>query len=166
MNGTPDLDSFITAAQQFRALAEIEGPAGEPDLGTIRNLLLRLIFHIPAVDAAPHGVEFDGTKPDATACLKFTARFRAFPFNFYRVVFDPHDLEATDEPVMGMLSDDLADIYCDLAEGLSNYEQGHIPEACFDWSNSYRTHWARHAVNALSAIEIYRTAYYSASNAP
>ena len=26
-----------------------------------------------------------------------------------------------------------------------------------DWAHSYRIHWARHATNALSAIEIYRT---------
>jgi hypothetical protein len=58
---------------------------------------------------------------------------------------------------MGTLADDLADIYRDLAEGLSNAEQGHMEDACFDWAQSYQSHWARHAVNALGAIEIYRT---------
>ena len=157
---TPVLDEFIAAVREFCALAEQEGALDETDLWAVRSLLLRLIFHVPAADAAPHGTGFDGAKPDDAAYQRISERFRKFAFNFYRVVFDPHDFEATDEPVVGMLSDDLADIYRDLAEGLSNHEQGHIDEACFDWSFSYRSHWARHALNALSAIEIYRTDGY------
>lgn len=153
---SPHLDEFISAAGEFCSLAEKEEPLDESDLWKIRSLLLRLIFHIPAVDVAPHGTGFEGSRPDNVTYERVVRRFSGFPFNLYRVVFDPHDFEATDEPVMGLLSDDLADIYRDLAKGLSNHAQGHRDDACFDWSHSYRHHWARHAVNALAAIEIHR----------
>jgi hypothetical protein len=57
---------------------------------------------------------------------------------------------------MGMLPDDLGDIYRDLAEGLNSADSGHLEEACFLWALSYRTHWARHAVHALTAMEMFR----------
>lgn len=39
------------------------------------------------------------------------------PFQYYREIFDAHDWE-DDEPGVGDLYDDLADIYRDLSEGL------------------------------------------------
>ena len=157
---SPRIDEFITAAIEFRSLAERQEPLKESELWEIRGILLRLVFHIPAVDGASHSTAFDSVRADDVTYQKVVRRFSDFPFNFYRVVFDPHDFEATDEPVMGLLSDDLSDIYRDLIEGLSNYENGHLEEACFDWSFGYRSHWARHAVNAIAAIEIYRTDNY------
>lgn len=154
---SPLLNEFVNAAREFCFLAEQDVPLNEPDLWKIRELLLRLIFHIPAVELAPRGTDFDGVETDRVEYARISKRFEAFAFNSYRFVFDPHDLESVDEPVMGMLSDDLADIYRDLAIGLSNVDQKHLDEACFDWSFSYRSHWARHAVNALAAIELYRT---------
>jgi hypothetical protein len=157
MNDTPDLSRFIEAAKEFCNLARAEGPADESDLLPIRNLLLRLLFHMPAVDAAPRDFEAEGAGADQAAYHRVLERFSSLPFNHYKTVFDPHDLEEPDEPVMGMLSDDLADIYRDLAEGLNHCERGDLPAACAEWSVSYRIHWARHAVSALAAIEIHRT---------
>lgn len=153
----PLIDEFISAASDFCSFAQKQEPLNESDLWEVRGLLLRLIFHIPAVDSAPHGTGFEGEGPDDAVYARVVKRFSGFPFYCYRVVFDPHDLEAVDEPVMGLLSDDLADIYRDLAKGLSLHAQGHLAEACFEWSLGYRHHWARHAVNALAAIEMYRT---------
>lgn len=156
----PLLDEFVKAAREFCSLAEQNLPVNETDLWKIRELLLRLIFHIPAVELAPLGTDFDGMERDEEEYARIARRFGGFEFNAYRFVFDPHDLDAVDEPVMGMLSDDLADIYRELAIGLSNADQRHLDEACFDWSFGYRSHWARHAVNALAAIELYRTDNY------
>lgn len=157
MNDIPDLESFIAAATQFRDLAEAEGPADETDLPAIRSLLLRLLFHIPAIRKAPHDPEADGTRVDDLAFHRVRKRFSSLPFNYYRTVFDPHDLDATDEPVMAILSDDLSDIYRDLAEGFTLYDLGNLPAACATWWESYRIHWARHAVEALAAIDIHLT---------
>lgn len=144
------------AAEEFCGLAEEGRPVAADDLWLIRDLLLRLLLHIPAVEAHPQGVETSGRRPGEAEFGRAVRRFAGFPFSFYRVVFDPHDLEAEDEPVMGMLADDLADVYRDLAEGLDQAKQGNLEAACFDWAISYRTHWARHAVHALTAIELYR----------
>jgi len=152
----PSVDEFVMAAQEYCSLAEREGNVTTTDLWKVRELLLRLIFHIPAIEGALKSSDFNGTRPDDFTYAKVERRFSEFPFNFYRVVFDPHDLSATDEPVTGMFSNDLADIYRDLSEGLDNAEKGHIEDACFEWSLGYRTHWARHALNALMAIELRR----------
>jgi hypothetical protein len=151
------VEGFQSAAEEFCAMAKDGRPLSKEDLWKFRELLIRLIFHIPAVESHQHGADFDGKRTGADEFGRAVKRFGEFPFNFYRVVFDPHDFEAKDEPVTGMLADDLGDIYRDLVEGLDNAKGGHINDACFDWSQSYMSHWARHAVNALTAIEIYRT---------
>ena len=153
---TASVAEFRMAAEEFCGLAEAGRPLAAGDLWLIRDLLLRLLLHISAVEAHPHGVETSGRRPGDAEFRQVVRRFAGFPFAFYRVVFDPHDLEADDEPVMGLLADDLADIYRDLAEGLDQARQGNLEAACFDWALGYRTHWARHAVHALTAIELYR----------
>jgi hypothetical protein len=126
------LNEFIAAAREYCALAEGDEPMNEAPLGQIRSLLLRLIFHIAAVEAAPRRPEFDGVRADDARCAKVGERFGNLGFSFYRVVFDPHDLDAVDEPVMGLLSDDLTDIFRDVAEGLTLIDRGQIEGACFN----------------------------------
>ena len=70
----------------------------------------------------------------------------------YREVFDALDLEASDEPVIGDLYDDLADIYSDLAEGLFIYRHVSPTEAERYWRQSFRYHWGEHATGALRAF--------------
>jgi hypothetical protein len=153
----PSIEEFRKAAEEFCKLAAAEKPVTIGDLWLIRGLLLRLIFHISAVEAHQHRADFDGLRLDGAELHRSVERFGSFPFNLYRVVFDPHDFDATDEPATGMLADDLSDIYRDLHEGLNGARNHHLNDACFDWAHSYTHHWARHAVNALAAIEIYRT---------
>lgn len=156
----PSVEAFQSAAEEFCAMSEGDRQLTRDDLWRFRELLIRLIFHIPAVESHQHGADFEGRRIGDEEFGRAVKRFGELPFNFYRVVFDPHDFEATDEPVTGMLADDLGDIYRDLAEGLDNARKGHIDDACSDWAQSYMSHWARHAVNALAAIEIYRTDNY------
>ena len=140
-------------------MAGRDDPLTEKDLLRFRELLIRLIFHIPAVESHQHGTDFDGQRISSEEFGRAVNRFRELPFNLYRVVFDPHDFEVDNETVTGSLADDLADIYRDLAVGIDNAINGHINDACFDWSQSYASHWFRHAVSALTAIEIFRTNY-------
>lgn len=77
------------------------------------------------------------------------------PFQYYRVVFNPFDFDATDEPVTGDLHDDLADIYGDLWHGLQAHQSGEVGEALFLWADSYFFHWGHHATSALYAIDAY-----------
>jgi hypothetical protein len=157
---TPSVVGFQSAADEFCGMARRNEPLTKADLWRFRELLIRLLFHIPAVESHQHGADFDGLRIGDEEFGRAVTRFGGLPFNFYRVVFNPHDFEPDDEPVTGMLADDLADIYRDLDEGLDNARNGHIDDACFDWSHSYMSHWSRHAVNALAAIEIFRTDNY------
>ncbi|MGJ8640151.1 MAG: DUF5063 domain-containing protein [Opitutaceae bacterium] len=156
----PSVDGFIAAAEKFCEISVSLDPIKKEDLWCIRELLLLLVFHVPAVESHQQAADFDGKRISEEEFIRAVKRFGDLPFDFYRVVFDPHDFEAEDEPVHGMLADDLSDIYRDISEGLDNVRNGHLDDACFDWSQSYSSHWARHAVNALAAIEIYRTDNY------
>ena len=156
----PSVESFVECAREFCSLAEASRTFGASELWRVRSVLLQLLYHMPAIETSPQAAEHDGLRPDDDTYRRISTRFAAAPFNFYRVVFDPHDFDATDEPVTGMLSDDLGDIYRDLSQGLSSADSGHLEDACFEWTLSYRTHWARHAVQALSAIETFRLERY------
>lgn len=156
----PSIDEFVAAARKFCSFAEDESDVVPADIWKIRDLLLRLITHVTAIENAPQGTDFGAAGPDDATFQKVAHRFGDFPFNLYRFVFDPHDLNAIDEPVMGMLSNDLADIYREISIGLDNAERGHLADAYFDWSFGYRSHWARHAMSALMAIELWRTDNY------
>lgn len=153
----PSIDAFVATVREFVGLVDSDLPV---ELFDVRRLLLLLQFHITAVETAPHAADSDGIRPDDDSYRRAVGRFGGLGFDFYRVVFDPHHLDATEDPVFGNLSDDLADIYRDLADGLSMAEAGHIVDACREWSFSYQAHWARHASHALVAIELYRTEHF------
>ncbi|MEP4079023.1 DUF5063 domain-containing protein [Haloferula sp.] len=93
-------------------------------------------------------------------------RFADLPFQYYRVVFDPHDMDSADEPVTGDLHDDLADIYGDLWTGLQAQKADKSVDALSIWIDSYFYHWGHHASCALNAIdEFYRQNYYQSEQA-
>lgn len=154
---TPSVEEFQATAERYCGLFTREEPIRESDIWTFRELLLRLIFHIIAVESHPRAVKHDDERPSNEEYASAVQKLKPLPFDIYRVVFDPHDFAEKDEPVVGSLSDDLADIYRDLAGGVALARAGHIDDACFYWAFNYRTHWARHVVSALTAIEIYRT---------
>jgi len=154
---TPSVEEFQAAAERYCGLFTREEPIKESDIWTFRELLLRLIFHITAVESHPKAADYDDDRLDNEECTRAVQKLTPLPFDIYRVVFDPHDFEEKDEPVVGSLSDDLVDIYLDLAGGVALARAGHLGDACFYWAFYYSSHWDRHAVSALAAIEIYRT---------
>jgi len=55
----------------------------------------------------------------------------------------------------GSLLDDLSDIWWDLKPGLYALDNGSEEQAAdvfWDWKESFRTHWGRHAIDALRAL--------------
>jgi hypothetical protein len=75
----------------------------------------------------------------------------------YAEVFDPYR-EPPEEAVTGTLSDDLAGIYHDLAEGLAKWRRGEQADAAERWRQLFEIHWSEHVTGALRAI---RTLAYS-----
>ncbi len=74
--------------------------------------------------------------------------------DFYWDVFEPLETEPP-EPVGGMISDDLSGIWSDVKEGLLEFDQAKqtsTSDAIWHWRDSFETHWARHAVAGMAAL--------------
>lgn len=86
---------------------------------------------------------------------------RRLPLDFYGEVFDPTEVPVKQEPVVGSLSDDLADIYRDVVTGLRAFEQGRRVEAVWEWNYNLCNHWGAHATGAIRALH-----WWLSSNSP
>ena len=82
------------------------------------------------------------------------------PFNYYGEVFDS-TVVPPEEPVVGDLADDVADIYRDVITGLRLFEDGRFNDASWEWGFTFQSHWGKHATDAIRAIH-----YWLASNEP
>lgn len=149
---TNDLDLFADAAKEFCKWCEAsevvrgsKAPNALRHLEKLHSLALGLTLQEDAA-AADVSEETDDKKWHAVF-----ARCSSLPFSYYSVVFAPSDLD-TDEPATGDLRDDIADIYRDVARGLSFYENGRSAEAEWHWCFNFQIHWGRHAVSALHAL--------------
>jgi hypothetical protein len=71
--------------------------------------------------------------------------------NAYWEIFDPY-ADPPEDPVLGLLSDDLSDIYLDLANGAELWAAGARDEAVWEWRVGFESHWGEHATGALRAI--------------
>jgi len=93
-------------------------------------------------------------------------RFSDFPFQYYREIFSPGDLDE-EPPVVGDVHDDLADIYGNLWHGLQALDRGDGIYAVSYWHGSYFQHWGHHASSAIYAIgDFYRKMKTGEQDAP
>ena len=67
----------------------------------------------------------------------------------YWEVYDPYE---HGEPVCGLLSDDVLDIYGDVGDGLALWDAGDRDDAIWHWRFHFHIHWGDHAVDALRAL--------------
>ena len=125
------------------------------DVQTVRQLLLALMQGIPYLIATERGPgEAEYSRRGHQGWQMDQKRFSDFPFQYYREVFSPCDLD--DEPaVTGDVHDDLADIYGELWHGLQALDRGNGVYAVNYWHGSYFQHWGHHASSALYAIDEY-----------
>jgi len=79
---------------------------------------------------------------------------KRLPFDMYSEVFDPLKVPA-EEPVVGSVADDLADIYRDLADGLRLYRAGRMGEALWAWRLNFEFHWGEHASGGIRALDVW-----------
>lgn len=77
----------------------------------------------------------------------------------YAEVFDPY-VDPPEEPVTGTLSDDLADIYHDLTDGLAKWRRGEHAAAAERWGEYFTIHWGEHVTGALRAIRTLAYPYH------
>jgi hypothetical protein len=95
-----------------------------------------------------HGTSTEVQEPDPTETPGHWPGFGRF--DAYWEVLDPYVEEAI---LAGSLSDDVLDVYRDLARGLELYQRGDVREAIWEWSFHREVHWGAHAVDALRALD-------------
>ena len=138
------------------------------DQGTIaaRTCLLHLLtLYRTSLELPPEAAdEFEQLhETDHVDKEKWREAFKAaarLPFDHYGMIFDPL-IVPPEEPCIGSLSDDLADIYRDLVSGLRAYERGDRAEAIWQWRFGLQHHWGGHATCAIRALHEWLTQDYS-----
>ncbi len=149
-----EVNQFAEVARRYCAWAESE--AGESiDLTTARRFLAELQLAVLGLPEIASGDHQKIHKPAPELKQRVLQRVSAIPFTRYWNMFEP--LKGNEEPVCGDLSDDLADIWLDLWEGLHLFDAGHKLEANFHWRVLYDSHWGQHVLEAQSAIYAFLT---------
>ena len=80
------------------------------------------------------------------------------PLQYYSELFDPLPMPATEEPVVGDIADDIADIadiFSDVLEGLRLFDRERVPDAVWQWAFGFQRHWGRHASCAIRTLHAY-----------
>ena len=151
---------FAAEASRFRDWARDGTDNGE---SAVRHALIRVAtLYIAALQLPPEWSDELADAPDAKRvsheeCQAIDRAIAArLPFEDYARMFDPFTLPP-EEPVIGSISDDISDIYRDVVTGLIEYEAGRTAQAIWEWGFGLRSHWGRHATDAIYALHIWLT---------
>lgn len=152
----PSEQNLVKAAMEFCAWAESIPHDIDADTNAkmALNLLSRIYVAALDVKQTGDGGDSEGMRISDERRKKVYESAGALPFNYYNAFFSPANLEETD-PVVCDLADDIADIYRDLSEGISQYNQGHESDALWSLKQTFRIHWGRHAASAIYALHAY-----------
>jgi hypothetical protein len=142
---------FIAAVRAYCEWVDSEPRASEAEARLALRLLSRLYSEALLLPAGECGGDISGQRISQEEWMRRYRRFASMPFQYYWDYIQPTDLDDK-SPTMGDVADDLADIYRDVADALSLYDAGHMVEALWEFRDSFRTHWGRHAVGAINAI--------------
>jgi hypothetical protein len=148
--------SFIEVARGYCALVEVGGSGNSwlfarECLASVLDLY-RAALVLPETE--PDGLKL--TAPIGHELWEATRRRlqEKLSRDTYWEIFEPMQLEQP-EPLCGSLSDDLADIWRDVKEGLlisSNEDASSTDEAVWRWRFSLESHWAHDASGAIYAL--------------
>ncbi len=148
------VEKFAAEAARFERWL-LEGTDREADAA--REALIRLLelyragIGLPSAWSDALGNRDDVERiGDAQKRVAYEAS-RRLPLDRYTEIFNPLS-EPPESPVVGSLSDDLADIYGDVATGLRAYESGDRAGAVWEWSFNLQFHWGEHATSAIRAL--------------
>jgi hypothetical protein len=151
---------FAAEAARFRDWARDGTDSGEL---AVRQALIRIgALYFAALQLPPEwsdeladAPDTEGIPGDEKRAVYERAAAR-LPFTDYARVFDPFVLPP-EEPVVGSIGDDVADIYDDVVSGLGEYDAGHTARAIWQWAFGLRSHWGRHATDAIYVLHIWLT---------
>ncbi len=147
-----NIEEFVSAAREFSDWC-LSAPVDEAEEARRALAHLLRLYSLAFEFRFPKDMDYelDGERIDNATWEKVFKRARALPFNDYSSIFDPQ-VVPPEEPVVGYLADDIADIHRDLSEGLCLYGEGHVAEAAWTFLHSFQSHWGRHASSAIRAL--------------
>lgn len=157
------VDRFAVEAARFREWARNGSDQAE---GAAREALVHLTrLYLTALELPSAWSEELADRPDAERVgdeeyRAVAAACRRLPFELYGEVFDPLPVPP-DEPVVGSLTDDIADVYRDVVTGLREYEAGRRAQAVWEWGFGLRHHWGEHATSAIRALHCWLATHAS-----
>ncbi len=152
------LDNFPITAEEFCHL--VDGYSKRSREQLVQELSVHLArlcevgVRLPMVEPATEGV--DATPEAVTAhteeWTKLSSGLRQVfgQLDGYWEIFEPTEKE---EPVLGSLANDIAEIYLDLKDALKLLESGNAPDDIhWDWRFEFHSHWSKHAASALKVL--------------
>jgi hypothetical protein len=150
------LEEFANEARRFVHWAA--GKTDEPmEVGAALRRIVALYFaalHLPVPYPDSVSTRREESRVDQDEWNLIYARASTLPFKNYGEVFNPISVPP-EEPSVGDIADDIADIYRDVASGLRLYEGGNAVDARWEWSFNFQYHWGRHACSAIRALHCY-----------
>lgn len=148
------VEAFVRIGRRF---VEFVDSSDDLSAGDFLRELQPLLVNLYATGLALGSGDPDDTAdlPDSLTGDDWQALYRRLGaqlrgYDDYAFVFEPHELSAT--PVVGSLSDDVADIYLELRNGFTLFDEGKPGEAAWEWRFGFDNHWGRHAAHAIYAL--------------
>lgn len=129
----------------------------DQDADAVREGLVRLLRLYDAALRLPSAWsdEIEATaKVERLGDVDWRHAYRAagrLPVDNYSEVYNPTTVPG-DEPVVGSVCDDLADIYRDVVSGLRACQGGNRAAAVWHWALHFHAHWGAHATSAIRAL--------------
>ncbi len=151
------MSSVETFAAEAAAFERWLLDGADRDVDAVRAALVRVVsLYRAAIDLPPEWSDELRNTPDverANDAARIAAAVAAhkLPLDLYGEVFNP-TLVPPEQPVIGSLADDLADIYRDVVSGLRVYEKGNRASAVWEWGFNLHAHWGAHATSAIRAL--------------
>ncbi len=151
------VERFAAEAELFSQWAEAGSESGA---AAARSGLLRLTRLYSAALELPNCAGGSDEVPDVRVDnAEWNAVFGhavRLPFDYYGEVFNPL-LVPAEEPVVGSIADDIADIYRDVVTGLRHFRAGRRDEALWEWTFSLQSHWGAHVTSAIRVLHCWLT---------
>jgi len=124
------------------------------------NALRRIVALYQAAFQLPP-VSVEGTQDDPLEVVDTDERARVrvacarLPLQYYSEQFDPLKVPSTEDPTIGDIANDIADIFDDVRRGLWYFDCGRVPDAAWEWAFGFQSHWGRHAACAIRTLHAY-----------
>lgn len=153
------IEHFAAEAAVFEAWVKAGNFVGE---SAVRKTLIRITrLYLAALDLPTPWtdeaeVDDESHEVDSKEWQGVFDETRRLPFEHYGVVFDPM-VVPPEEPVVGDIADDIADIYRDVIGGLRAYRAGKKGVARWEWGYTLANHWGEHATGAIRALHCWLT---------